>query len=206
MDSGEHFRGCPQDHTCQCETRRYARVLAIGVVIILLETVGGWLTNSLALYADAGHVGMDQGAVLLALIIGIVVRKRPHEEERLRSGGFLILIISLAALAAWIGVEAWERLWEPQEVIGPAVMVIAVLGGAGNYLQYRIVEGAGSHRMHRALKTHYETDFRQNVAVVISGATIWLTGWYWVDPILSVCIACLLLYQIALLLRGEHVD
>lgn len=199
--STSHLLGCPRDDTCRCETTRYLRVLAIGSGILVVEIVCGLLSGSLALIADAGHVGVDMSAVVVALAVSATVQRHPHVERQVRTGGFALAIVLLACTAAWIAIEATARLDDPPHVLGLGVIVAATLGGIGNYWQHRLLGNAEEHRTHRALHLHIKSDFVMSCGVVVSGLVVLATDWYVIDPVLSIAIALWILVQVIHLLQ-----
>lgn len=204
-----HFADCPGEARCWCETRRYTYVLVIGVVILALEIVGGHIARSLALLADAGHVAIDNSAVVVAMLVSIAARMYPAHESRVRNIGFACAILLLVGIAAWVLVEAYERYKAPAPVKGLLVIGIASIGAMGNYIQHRVLLGAGDHRTHRVLHTHIRADLGMSIGVIVSGIVISVTGWYVIDPVISALIALWIVVQIAHLVcypdaRGPH--
>ena len=130
MGSG-HSHGTHEDHSTN--TRRLAIVLALILVYMVAEIIGGLMTNSLALLADAGHMLSDAGAMALALF-AIWIARRPapasHTYGYYRTEILAALAngATLIAVAIYIFIEAYQRLGAPPEVQGATMMAIA-LGG-----------------------------------------------------------------------------
>jgi cobalt-zinc-cadmium efflux system protein len=196
--------------------------LALVLVYMVAELVGGWLSNSLALLADAGHMFSDAAALSLSLFAAWIARRPPTAQHSY--GYYRAEILAALANGALLGAisifvifEAWQRLWEPAEVRGPLMMAVAAGGLVVNLLGLWLLQ---AHResninVHGAW-LHVLADLLGSVAAVIGGALIWLCGWYWADPVASALISLLIIYSswallkdaIAILMEGTpaHVD
>jgi len=177
-------------------------------MILIAEVVGGILSGSLALLADAGHVFADTGAVLVSIVVAYRVKVGDNEERARTVGGYINALL-LGAITIWVGVEAWERLFEPREVVSWVMITIAVLGTIGNYVQHRIMETAhADHATHESMHLHILSDLIQSVGVVAGGIVIAVTGWVLVDPVVSMGIALWMGWMtwklIRKLMRGEY--
>lgn len=163
-------------------------------MILIGEIVGGILSDSLALLADAGHVLTDIGALLVSIIVAYLV-KTGGNEHRIRTLGGIVNALLLAGVAVWIFVEALDRLQNPRDVISWIMISVAILGTIGNYVQHRVLEIAEeNHVTHEAMSLHILSDLVQSIVVVFGGIVIAVTGWHLVDPILSFGIAVLMGY------------
>lgn len=192
-----HYKNCSGPDECWCEIKRLSRVLWVTVVILLFEIIGGWLSGSLALMADAGHLFSDSASIVITLMATVLIKIRPQTEWA-RDMAFKINIGLLLLVSFWIGFEAIERFQNPGEILSPILISFALLGGAGNYLQHRLLEGmAKEHKdhMHRALSLHVISDLMQSGAVVLGGIVIWISGLVIIDPLLSVGIAIWIIYR-----------
>lgn len=192
-----HFTKCPRTGNCWCEAQRYSAVLALTLAILAGEVLGAQLSGSLALMADAVHVLMDGGAIFVSIAIAVFLRTRHAHEATIRARGAKIQASLLAIAAVWIALEAVERLQNPVEIKSITMIVVALLGTAGNYLQHRMLEG-GEHRgnrnvNHRALDCHILSDLAQSIAVVVGGIVIALWGACWVDTLLSLGVAVVMI-------------
>lgn len=201
-----HYPDCTDPATCRCETRRYTRVLAIASFILALEIAGGMASGSLALLADAGHVFTDMSAILVSIFVAEYARRR-DDSERVRNIGFLINIALLIIVAITIAHEAVERFSEHRAVTSWIMLAVAALGGLGNWVQHKVLEGAHDHKTGRVLNLHVMSDLLTSVVVVIGGIAIWATGIYWIDTALSLLIATWILIQVGMLMKnpdGHH--
>lgn len=205
-----HFSSCITHDDCWCEAKRYWLLLAIATVILFTEVVGGVLSHSLALLADAGHVLADTGATVVAIIVAYKVKKSPHVESKTRKIGGYINAIFLGVIGIWIFIEAIERFFNPHPIVSMTMIVVAILGTIGNYIQHAIMESANAeHVTHESMKLHILSDLLQSIGVVLGGVIIWATGWDPLDPIISVVIAILMArwsWSLLLKLRSGKYD
>lgn len=187
-----HFKSCATPHDCWCEIRRYGILFGIAGMIFIAEVVGGIISQSLALLADAGHVLTDTGAILVAIIVGYRVKCGANETRTRKVGGYINALL-LGGVAVWVLIEAIERFQEPREVVSWVMISIAVLGTIGNYVQHRMIESADEdHVTHESMRLHILSDLIQSFGVVFGGILIWMTDWVLVDPIISILIALMM--------------
>lgn len=166
---------------------------------MVAEVIGGLLSGSLALLADAGHMLTDTGSLFLAWIAARMAHKpadtlRSYGYHRVQilaafsNGVFFILIVG------WITYEAVQRILNPVEVIGGIMLVIAGLGLVVNLLAFYILHGAGGKDLNvRAALLHVLGDLLGSVAAISAAVIILGTGWMPIDPILSLFVALLIL-------------
>lgn len=187
------------------DRRRLATALGIAAATVALELWGGWLTGSLALLADAGHVLSDVGALALA-IFAIWLAGRPHSASRtygfhraevLAAALNALALLAVAAVVAW---EAVRRLESPPEVRGIGLIAVASVGLGANLLQAWILRDARSINI-RAARLHVLADAAGSVVAVSAGVGIQLTGWLVLDPALSLVIVVLVVGGAVRLLR-----
>lgn len=166
---------------------------------MIVEVIGGLWSGSLALLADAGHMLTDTVSLFLAWIAARLSRRpadtlRSYGYHRVQiltaflNGVFFILIVG------WIFYEAVHRLMQPVEVLGGMMLVIAVLGLLVNLLVFRILHTGDKANLNlRAALLHVLGDLLGSVAAISAACIILLTGWFPIDPILSVFVALLIL-------------
>jgi cobalt-zinc-cadmium efflux system protein len=180
--------------------RRMALSLGVTAAIMVAEAVGGWLSGSLALISDAGHMLTDVAALGLALV-AIHLASRPADEKRTygyRRVEVLAAQLNVAALfglVAWIGWEAVERLRAPHPGIDLGVMAaVAAVGLAGNLLVLAWLRH--DHSLNgRSAFLHVLGDAISSVAVLGAALAMWLRpSLQWLDPALSLLIALLILW------------
>lgn len=177
------------DHT---EPKRYALVLFLAVLIFLGEILVGTHAHSLALVGDAWHVLADAAAIGLALFIALFVRnKEPHHVARIRKYGAYAQALLLFLVCTWMFKEGFERLQSPKVLDLGWVIVVAILGTFGNWLQHYIVTKGSTmdNITKRALDVHILSDLAQSVAVVLGTLLILWTKLPIIDPLLSFGIA-----------------
>jgi cobalt-zinc-cadmium efflux system protein len=176
-----------------------AIVLALTAAITVVELVGGVLTGSLALLADAVHMLSDNVALSLALV-AVWLAGRPSTPER--SFGYqraeilaaLVNGVVLIALAIWIFVEAYGRFSDPPTVLGGWMLAVALVGLAGNLVAAAVLSRAAHSSLNmRAALRHVIADALGSAGVVVAALIILSTGWRYADPVVGVLIAILVL-------------
>jgi cobalt-zinc-cadmium efflux system protein len=178
---------------------RLRLALGLTVGVLAIEVVGGLLSHSLALLSDAGHVLTDVFALGLAWF-AVEQAKRPADARR--SYGYhrvsilaaFINAITLIVIVLAIGFEAVRRLMNPEPVQGGLVVATAIVGIAINVFVLLTLRGHTSNLNLRAAMLHVIGDVAASAGVVIAGAVILLTGWLYIDPLLSLAIAALIAY------------
>lgn len=175
------------------------RAMAVTVLFMVIEFVGGWISNSLALYTDAVHMLTDVASMAFSLF-AIWVSNRPvtsqmsfgyHRAEIL---GALASGLAIWLLAGGLIVEAIVRLENPPEVQGAVVFIVAGIGLAANLLSMKMLHHEQGENMNvRAAYLHLLTDAMGSIAAVIAGVVLWLTHWRPIDPIVTILVALLML-------------
>jgi cobalt-zinc-cadmium efflux system protein len=189
--------------------RVLAIVLGLTLAFTAVEIVGGVLTGSLALLADAAHMLSDNVALGIALL-AVWIAGRPSTPER--SFGYqrveilaaLVNGVVLVALAIWIFVEAWQRFSDPPDVLAGWVAVVAAAGLAVNLVAAAILDRAGQHTLNmRAAFRHVVADAIGSAGVLAAALVILVTGWRYADPLAGVAIAILILVSSWSILRDS---
>lgn len=187
--------------------RRLALTLVLAATYMLAEAVGGWLTGSLALLADAGHMLSDAAALGLSLFAMWIAQRPPTPK---RTWGYyrteilaaLINGATLLALSVWVVIEALDRFRSPAEVDAPVMMAISAGGLVVNLIGLRILSGGRDESLNiRGAWLHVLTDALGSVQAIAAGALIWAYGWQWADPLASILISLLVVYSAWHLLR-----
>lgn len=201
-----HARGVAADHERAPERRRLRRALLITAAILLVELVGGVVSGSLALLADAGHVFTDLGALALSYA-AFLLSVRPATERR-TWGWYRIEILAalfngvlLVVLAAGVMLESWHRLSDPRPVQTVPMMVAAAIGLAGNAAAVLLLVGGRRNLNVRGALMHVLGDTLSSLGVLLAGALILLTGWWAVDPIVGMAIGIVIVVGAVSLLR-----
>src|SRR3984893_13642370 len=175
------------------------RALVLTCVIVAVEFAGGLVSHSLALQSDAGHVLTDVFALGFAWF-AVAQANRPADARR--SYGYhrvsilaaLVNAVTLIVIVIAIAYEAVRRLAHPEPVQGGVVIVAALVGIAVNtFVAFRL--RGESHSLNvRAAMLHVVGDIGASVGVVVAGVVILLTGWLYIDPLLSLGIAVLIAF------------
>lgn len=163
------------------------------------EVVGGLVSGSLALLADAGHMLTDFASLALAWM-GFRLARRPADWKRTYGfDRFSILVafvngLALFVIAGWIAIEAWHRLNQPVEILGGLMLWIALAGLLVNILAFLILRRGDATNLNiRAAVLHVAGDLLGSVAAIVASLVILGTGWMPIDPILSVLVALIIL-------------
>lgn len=198
--------------TRQTSLRRLATVLCLVCVYMVAEVVGGLLTGSLALLADAGHMLADAGSLALALFaLGIATRPRTAERtfgyHRTEILAALVNGVTLVVIAVLIVVEAVERFQQPREVIPGPMMAVALGGLVVNLVGLWLLAGSRGDSLNvRGAWLHVVSDALGSVQALVAGGLIWAFGWQWADPLASLLIAGLIAWSARpLLAESVHV-
>ena len=197
-------------HEHQAVTAGGNRALRIGLVLILLfaviEAVGGWWSGSLALLGDAGHMFSDVAALAVALLAGHLALRPPsarHSFGLVRAEVIAALVNGLFMLLVVFGIvyHAIQRLQQPVPVAGGTVMVIAAVGLVINIVVALKLHHSEQTLNVRAALLHVIGDLLGSIAALVAGLVIFLTGWWPIDPLLSLLICALILMSSFRLLR-----
>jgi cobalt-zinc-cadmium efflux system protein len=217
--SGPHGHGPGRARATQ---RRLVLALALSTAYMLAEVIGGFLANSLALLADAGHMLTDAAALALA-IMAIRLARRPataamtygyHRAEILAA---LANGATVVAIAIVIAIEAVRRLGTPPEVRSGLMLTVALGGLLVNLAMLGILHRGRRESLNlRGAWLHVLTDALGSMQAIVAALLIRLLGWRWADPVASLLIALLIAYSaynllrrtIAVLMEGvpPHID
>ncbi len=174
--------------------------LSITVLMMVAEVIGGLLSNSLALLSDAGHMLTDNLALLLSFFAMKFATLPATERKtwgfyRLEILAALLNGIVLVLLSLYIMYEAYLRMLHPQPVQGTLMLVIAVIGLVANIVgAFVLIRHRDTNLNIRGAFLHIVGDALSSVGVIIGGIIILYTGWYLIDPILSMMISLVIIY------------
>jgi cobalt-zinc-cadmium efflux system protein len=208
-DHAGHSHGGHSHGATAGDERRLVWALVIIVLFMVVEIVGGLISGSLALLADAGHMVSDAAALgfsWLALRIGrrAATARMSYGYRRLEILAAFVNGLALFGIAIWITVEAVQRFWQPVDVMAGTMLAVAVAGLLANIVAFLILHG-GSHanlNMRSAL-LHVLGDLLGSVAAIVAALVILWNGWTPIDPILSILVAMIVLKSAWQLVRSS---
>jgi cobalt-zinc-cadmium efflux system protein len=180
---------------------RLGWVLALTAIFMVAEAVGGVLSGSLALLADAGHMFTDVAALALSLFaLGLSRRppstRRTYGYARLEILAALVNGAGLLVIAGLILREAYERFSAPAEVNGGLMLGVAIMGLAVNVVGASLLHRHAHDNLNvRGAYLHVLGDLMGSVGAIAAGVVILATGWTPIDPIVSILIALLILWS-----------
>ena len=191
------------DHGSHQKT--YGKAFAIGISLnvayIIVEVMYGLMVDSTALLADAGHNTSDVLSLVFAWFAMSIARRRPSRKYTfgLRKSTILVSILNALMLfgaAGLIGWEAWERLYDPADVAGQTVMIVAGVGIVINTATALLfIKGQKEDLNIKGAFLHMAADAGVSAGVVVSGLLIHLTGAMWIDPVTSFLILIVIVYS-----------
>ena len=205
--------GTGHDHAAPGGANRRALWLALAVTgtFLLVEAAGGWLTGSLALLADAGHMLTDVAAIALSLFaITIAARPATHARtygfKRVEILAAAVNGVALVLIAVYIAWEALQRLDDPAAVKGGPMLAVAVGGLLCNVVAMRLLAPAREANLNmRGAFLHVLGDLLGSAGAIAAALIILATGWTRADPLISLLIAGLIVFSAWRLIR-ESLD
>ena len=192
--AGHSHGGHAHNHAAGASSRMLGIALALTGTFLIVELVGAYLFNSLALLSDAAHMFTDAAALAIALA-AVKIGQRPADERRtfgyrrfeiLAAAFNALLLFAVAAFVLWEGVS---RLMVAQPVESQGMLVIAVAGLVVNLIAMRLLS-AGKEQSLNVKGAYLEVwaDMLGSAGVVGAAIVIMLTGWTWVDPVMAIAI------------------
>ncbi|MGB3340940.1 MAG: cation diffusion facilitator family transporter [bacterium] len=180
--------------------KRLVLSLIITLIVMLVELVGGWLTHSIALISDAGHMFTHCFAIGISLVAILVARKPPchrrtyglYRAEVLAAfinGLFLLMVV------CFIIYEAIMRIIHPEDVLSLSMLVIGLIGLIVNIASIMILHGTHKENLNiKGVFYHMAADAVSSVGIVIAAIVIHFTGWNILDPLVSLGISIVIIY------------
>ncbi len=199
-EDSEH--ACGHDHhvTVNHDNKKrvmWAMILTLG--FMLVEVIGGLISGSLALLADAGHMFSDGLALMLSWLAFKFSEKAADQTRSFGWHRFQILAafvngLSLLLIATWIIIEAVKRFFSPIEVMATPMLVIACMGLVINLIVFKILSGGDQENLNmKSAIIHVIGDLLGSVAAILAATLIMAFGWHKADPILSILVAVLII-------------
>jgi len=203
--AGHHHHG--HSHAPADFGRAFAIGIALNGAYVVAEAAYGFLANSLALLADAGHNAGDVVSLALAWLAAWLSRRAPSSRFTygLRSSSILAALANAVLLAVITGAIAWEavlRLMTPQPAAGVTMMAVAAVGiGVNGVTALMFAAGRQRDLNVRSAFQHMASDALVALGVVVTGAAILYTHWLWLDPAISLVISAVIVWGTWSLLR-----
>ena len=187
----EHHSHEHHDHSSHAHIPQDKKILALSFAIItgfmVVEFIGGYWFNSLALMADAGHMANDSLSLFLALLALFLSAQKQRYIALLNSG-------SLIVVALMILVEAIQRWQNPNEMMALPMLGVASLGLLVNLFVAKMMLNSDHDNLNiKAAYLHVLTDLFGSIIAILSGLSAYLLGWLWVDPLASMILSVLVL-------------
>jgi len=189
--------------------RSFFIAIALNTAFVVVEITFGFIANSTALMADAGHNLSDVLGLMLAWGAAILARKAPNGRYTygLRSTSILAALANAMFLLVACGAIAWEaiqRFSQPPTVAGLAVTLVAGVGIFINGISALLfVKGSKGDLNIRGAYLHMAADAAVSLGVVVTGVAMMFTRWYWLDPVISLVIVAVILIGTWALLRDS---
>jgi cobalt-zinc-cadmium efflux system protein len=205
----DHGGGHAHVHAPASFGRAFAIGIALNTALVVAEAVYGYIGNSTALLADAGHNLSDVLGLIVAWGASIAARRAPSGRFTygLRASTILAALANAVFLLVATGAIGWEailRLREPEPIAGVTVMVVAGIGILVNgFTAMLFASGRKDDINIEGAYLHMAADAAVSLGVVVSAALIIWTGWLWLDPVTSLAICAAILWSTTSLLRGS---
>ena len=200
-------------HHCNHENRsRVGFAAVLTGLFMIAEVIGGLISGSLALLADAGHMLTDFAALAMAWGAFTIARRPANWKHTFGFDRLSVLVafvngLTLFAIAVWIVIEALRRFQNPGEILAGPMFWVAVAGLGVNLIVFAILRGADQDNLNvRGAVLHVIGDLLGSLAAILAALIIMRTGWMLADPILSVLVALLILRSAyALIKDSSHI-
>jgi cobalt-zinc-cadmium efflux system protein len=192
--------------------KRVMIALVLTGTFMVVEVIGGIISGSLALLADAGHMLTDTMALALAAA-AFHVSKRPaggnltYGYQRFQILAAFVNGLSLLLVVGWIFYEAVKRFITPRDILGETMLTVAAAGLVINIISFAVLHSGDQENLNiRGAALHVAGDLLGSVAAIVAAVVIIYTGWTLIDPILSIAVAFLILRSAWVLVkRSAHV-
>ena len=206
-----HPHGVGHSHGADAPVRSLRIALVLTAILLVVEAIGGFVSNSIALLADAGHMLTDVAALGLALFVAWFSRQPETPQKTFGYLRWEILAAflngsTLLLISAWILWEAITRFSAPVPIQGGLMLAVATGGLIVNIIAARVLVGSSTHNMNaRGAYLHVLGDLLASVGTIVAAVLIRYTGWLMADPIASILTTVLIISGAWRLVR-ESVD
>jgi cobalt-zinc-cadmium efflux system protein len=199
--------GAGHDHHTGSNRARLGTALAITATVLVAEVVGAWITGSLALLVDAGHMLTDVGGLLMALLAATAMTKPPTAQptwgwariEILAAGAQAAILLAVGIFAF---VEGLQRLLAPPDIAARGMLLLGILGLTANIASVWVLSGGRDHNLNmRAAFLEVVNDAFGSIAVIASALVIQYTGWTQADALAGMLISILIVPRALRILR-----
>ncbi|MDD1629130.1 MAG: cation diffusion facilitator family transporter [Methylococcaceae bacterium] len=204
-----HSKGHHHHPSPKSQGRVFIMTIVLNMLFVIIEFAYGFITNSTALIADAGHNISDVLGLMLAWGAVILTRKAPSKRYTygLRSTSIMAAVANamlLLVACGAIAMEAIDRFSQPPAVAGLTVSIVAAVGIVINGLSaWLLMRGSKEDLNIRGAYLHMAADAAVSLAVVIAGVAMFYTGWFMIDPIISLVIVIVIVVGTWSLLRDS---
>jgi cobalt-zinc-cadmium efflux system protein len=189
--------------------RAFKLGIYLNVAFVIIEFSAGFISNSMGLLSDAGHNLGDVATLALSMLAFRLAKIKPNAQYTYgyRKSTILVALsnaVLLMTAVIFIAIESIQKLFQPQEVNGPMVIVVAAIGVLINaFTAYLFIHDKDKDINVKGAYLHMAADALVSVGVVVSGIIIWLTKWYWIDPIIGLAISVIITLSTWSLLRAS---
>lgn len=203
-DPGGH---AGHNHGAGASTSRLAMALGLTATFLVIELIGAWWHNSLALLSDAGHMFTDVAALAIALAAVKIGQRAADDQRTYGYRRFEVLAatfnaVLLFVVAGYVLVEGVRRFFEPAEVQSTGMLIVAVVGLVVNLIALRLLAGGKEASLNvKGAYLEVWADMLGSIGVIIGALVIMATGWQWVDPLVAIAIGLWVLPRTWVLLR-----
>jgi len=190
-----------EEHSPQIEGKKLLWVTLLNITITIAQTVGGFLSNSLALLSDALHNLGDTFAVFIAYIAHRVSKRETNSKKtfgykRIEILAALLNAVILIGICIYLFIEAYHRFFDPSPVKGLLMLIVAIIGLLVNLYSVVILhKDAGKNINIKAAYVHLIGDTLSSFVVIIGGILIYFFSIYWVDPLITILIGIYILKE-----------
>lgn len=181
------------------EKRKLKQAIAVTAIVMVAEIIGGFLTNSIALISDAGHMFTHSFALLISLGAILCATKpachhRTYGIYRIEILAALFNSLFLFGVTGWIAFESIKRIIYPEPILSLPMLIVAIVGLIANFISAWLLHGTSKSDLNlRSAFLHMLADTVSSLVIIIGAVIIHFTGWNFIDPILSIGIALVIL-------------